>query len=230
MTDVHKTIQTSIEKLLNLGVNFRLHQYLFNRHATEWRDLSAELHVGYPVSSLGIIATPTNIKGDHFLHDEELVAPEDIVYMVGDPIYDAAMAAYAFTIVELCGDEVAICIKSTATKQRAWHTEIKQNDRLSISDAENQKAKFAKPFDGDVNLVTATSVVRLARMKAARNEFAHQGDTTVDFNKFLEDALAVLCQIYFLCLPEETQLKIHPWEVCFDKWKDGNFEYIEEPD
>lgn len=230
MSDVRKTIQTSIETLLHLGVNFRLHRYLIDRHAAEWRNLSAELHVDYPVRSLGIIATPTNIKKYHFLHDEELVAPEEIVDMVGDRIYDAAMAAYAFTIVELCGDDVASCVKPTSTKQRAWHTEIKQNGKLSISDAQNQKAKFAKPFDGNVNLVTATSVVRLARMKAARNEFAHQGDTMVDFSQFLEDALAVLCQIYFLCLPGETQLKIYPWEIVIDKWEDENFEYIEEPD
>ncbi len=230
MADVHKIIQPSIERLLELGVNFRLHRYLFERHAAEWRNLSAELHSDYPVRSLGIIATPTNIEKYHFLHDEEMVAPEDIVYMVGDQIYDAAMAAYAFTIVEMCGDEVAAFIKRTPTKQRAWHTEIRQNEKLSISEALSQKAKFAKPFDGDVNLVTATSVIRLARMKAARNEFAHQGDTMVDFSQFLEDALAVLSQIYFLCLPRETHLKIYPWEVLIEKWEDGNFEYTEEPD
>jgi len=230
MTDVHEIIRPSIEKLLNLGVNFRLHRYLFDRHAAEWRDLSAELHIDYPVRSLGIIATPTNIGKYHFLHDDEMVAPEDIVHMVGDQVYNAAMAAYAFTIVEMCGDEVAKLVKHTPANQRAWHTEIKQNDTLSISDARSQRAKFAKPFDGDVSLVTATSVVRLARMKAARNEFAHQGNTMVDFSQFLEDALAVLCQIYFLCLPRETQLKIYPWEVLIDKWKNGNFEYAEEPD
>jgi hypothetical protein len=230
MTDVQETIQASIEALLKLGINFRLHRYLFDRHSTEWRNLEAELHVGYPVQSLGIIATPTNIQKHHFLHDEEPVAPEDIVHMVGDPIFNAAMAAYAFTIIEVCGDKVATCVKQTKTKQKAWHTEIKQNYELDIRDAENQKAKFAKPFDGDANLVTAKSVVRLARMKAARNEFAHQGDVNVDFDQFLEDALAVLCQVYFLCLPCETQLKIYPWEILADKWEDDNFDYIDEPD
>lgn len=150
--------------------------------------------------------------------------------MVGDRVYDAAMAAYVFTIVEMCGDEVAALVKQTPTKQRAWHTEIKQNEKLSVTEALSQTAKFAKPFDGDVNLVTATSVIRLARMKAARNEFAHQGNTMVDFSQFLEDALAVLSQIYFLCLPQETHLKIYPWEVLSDKWEGGNFEHTEEPD
>lgn len=229
MMDVHEIVRPSIESLLNLGVNFRLHRYLFDRHAAEWRGLSAELHIDYPVKSLGIIATPTNIEKDHFLHDCEMVAPEDIVHMVGDRVYDAAMAAYAFTIVEMCGDEVAALVKQTHAKQRAWHTDIKQNDKLSINEALSQTAKFAKPFDGDFNLVTAKSVIRLARMKAARNEFAHRGDTMVDFSQFLEDALAVLCQIYFLCLPRETQLKIYPWEILIDKWEDGNFEYAEEP-
>ncbi|AKI02272.1 hypothetical protein IMCC20628_03586 [Hoeflea sp. IMCC20628] len=230
MSDVPQIIRSSIESLLELGVNFRLHRHLFDRHGAEFRNLLAELHINYPVHSLGIIATPTNIEKYHFLHDQEMVAPEQIVHMVGDPIYDAAMAAYAFTIVEMCGDEVAARVKPKATKQRAWHTGIRQKEELPLGEAISQRAKFAKPFDGDVNLVNATSVIRLARMKAARNEFAHQGNPTLGFGQFLEDALAVLSQIYFLCLPEETHLKIYPWEVLIDKWEDGNFEHTEEPD
>lgn len=228
MSDVYQIIRPSIERLLELGVNFRLHRHLFDGHAAEWRNLSEELHMGYPVRSLGIIATPTNIVKYHFLHDQEMVAPEEIVHLVGDKIYDTAMAAYAFTIVEMCGDEVAAIVKQAPA--RAWHTDISQNKELSVSDAFSQREKFAKPFDGDVNLVTATSVTRLARMKAARNEFAHRGDTEVDFGEFLEDALAVLSQIYFLCLPGETHLKVYPWEALSDKWKDGHFEHTEEPD
>lgn len=90
MTDVHKIIQQSIERLLKLGVNFRLHRYLFNRHAAEWRNLSTKLHNDY---------------------------------------------------------------------------------------------------------------------------------TIVDSSQFLEDALAILSQIYFLCLPRETHLRIYPWDPLIEKGK-----------
>jgi hypothetical protein len=230
MNDVKKIIRSSIEKLLELGVNFRLHRYLFDRHAADWRDLSVELHVNYPVRSLGIIATPMNIEKYHFLHGDEPVSPDEIVGMVGDPVYDAAMASYAFTIVEMCGDEVAALVKQMPPKQRAWHTDIKQNKNLSACDADKQRAKFVKPFDGNIERLTATSVIRLARMKAVRNEFAHQGNPMVDFNQFLEDALAVLSQIYFLCVPGETHLKVYPWDDLTDKWEEGNFEHTQEPD
>ena len=219
MTEVQKTIWSSIKGLLELGVNFRLHRYLFDKHSAEWRNLSAPLHADYPVKSLSIIATRTNIEGSHFLQKEELVAPEDIVCGVVDPVYDAAMAAYAFTMVELCGDEVAALVRQAPMKQRAWHTENKQNENLSVKDALSQATKFAQPFDGDVNSLTAMSVIRLARMKAACNQFAHDGVTATDCNQFLEDALAVLVQIYYLCLPRETHLQIYPWQVLNDKWE-----------
>ncbi|MGX7872607.1 hypothetical protein ACVDG5_006920 [Mesorhizobium sp. ORM6] len=229
-SDVAKIIRSAIKQLLELGVNYRLHQYLFKRHSRDWRDLTQELHVEYPVKAIGIIANPKNIEKYHFVHGEEDVLPDDIVHMVGDNLYDAALASYAFTILEICGDDVISALDPAAKEERkAWHLAISQNEDMSEGEAKGLQIRFAKLFAADPAAVLPKSIIRLARMKAARNEFAHQGNSSVDFEQFLEDALAVLCQIFFICFPDKKVLKVYPWEVLYEKWEKGNYEYMVNP-
>ncbi|TBA91092.1 hypothetical protein [Rhizobium ruizarguesonis] len=224
-----KVVRDAIAKLLTLGVNYRLHRYLIDRSQDDWRSLVSDLHVRYDVKGIGIIASRTNITSGYFLHKDELILPDDIIYMLGEQLFDASMASYAFTILEIAGDELVREINHSHEEGKAWHLGVKQNHELSEGEAQGLKIRFAKIFGVDRNIVPTEVIIRLARVKAKRNEFAHQGKQRVDFPNFLEDTLAILCHLFFMCNDDEQTLSVFPFSAYNSKWDVGNLEGLEEP-
>lgn len=171
----------TISSLLQLLVTYRLTNHLIQRHRTEWRELEASLHYNdYPIRGAGVIATPDNIekidpeKGG-FLHMEELVAPEDIVSQVGDFPLNAATASYAFTLMEVCGDEVLKHVNPSYFKPRqAWHRDVYRGQK-----PKELVIAFNKPFLGNFQDVKTENTHRLMALKEARNLFAHQGEADI---------------------------------------------------
>jgi len=218
-------VREALKQLAILGVNHRLHRYVLDKGNDNWRDLVAELHAQYPVRGIGVRATRDNIISSDFFVGDELVAPEDVVHLLSGSLFDAAMASYAFTILEIAGDDLAQLRKPETDEGKAWHLAIKQSREMTHGEALGLKIRFAKIFDFVPDEVPTNVIVRLARIKAQRNEFAHQGALYVDFPRFLIDAMAILCHLFFLCHDDEEKLMIYPFETDHPRWGPNSEEW-----
>jgi len=77
---------------------------------------------------------------------------------------------------------------------------------------------FAKHFKATANEVPKLAAHRIVALKRARNEFAHKGQRTMEFEQFLHDTLAVVCHIAFLTT-DYDRISVYPWEDHFDIFK-----------
>ncbi|CAN7371734.1 MULTISPECIES: hypothetical protein [Rhizobium] len=216
--ETKRIIREALKQLAILGVNHRLHRYVLDKARDGWRDLEAELHAQYPVRGIGIRASRNNIKGDYFFFGHELLAPEEVTHLLSDTLFDAAMASYAFTILEIAGDDLVQFKKPESNDGKAWHLGITQEHKMTEGTAGGLKIRFAKIFDFVPDEVSPDVIIRLARIKAQRNEFAHQGRIHVDFQTFLADAMAILCHLFFLCHDDEEKLLLYPFETDHPRW------------
>jgi hypothetical protein len=215
-------MRLALKNLLELGVKYRLHKYIIGLRHRDWRGLELELHSdNYPVKGIGIIAT----RDQFDIHESEDVSPEDISTYTNTIPFDAAMAAYAFTILESCGDEVVSIVIPAFSKDRsAWHRLIPAHVQslptgaLAISDALAISEKFSEPFGLLPNRNYVPAVEKMAALKMARNKFAHRGDD-VEFEGFYRNILFVAVRVYFANLPAEQELKLFPFAPLDPKWK-----------
>lgn len=216
---VSKILRVAIDDLLRLGVNYRLHHRIFTRSDENFREEEALMHQqDYPVRGFGIIATPANIEGPTFLYSEELVEPEELSSMTGSLPFEAAIASYAFTLLEVCGDDV-IRLVNPSFQERSWHAKIPdREENLNNKGFDVCLRMFGDAFAVEPTRILRATVSKLVEMKEARNDFIHRGRASVSFETFLSHAISVAIQIYFALLPDETMLKSYPFNPHDDKW------------
>ncbi|MNH67412.1 hypothetical protein D3C73_194660 [compost metagenome] len=149
------------------------------------------------------------------------LAPEEIISNLNDYPLQAATAAYAFSLVEVYGNDVANLFKPGSVRPLgSWHTDIKFDlDSRDTAQSLRAAAAFAKLFDGDPADIKPASVIRLVAMRRARNDYVHRKDTGIAFDRFLVYCLAVVCQIHFLKASDQSALKVYPWEAFDEKWR-----------
>lgn len=226
MSEIRDATTTAVDTLLRLKMTHDLVEYVIDEKRDKWRDLVSELHVNYPIKAAGIVASPGTLGSDDvdadeggFMYWRIDVAPDDIVSEIGEHPFDAASAAYAFSIVEVFGNEVAnIRHPERVRAKGSWHETIKYD--LTFGDGEKGKAAmgaFARVFGGDFLNVKPASIMRLMRLKEARNDFVHRRQTDINFDAFLAYCVAIVCQIYFLCEPDGETLKQVPWSTYGDR-------------
>lgn len=223
---VMNSIKDAIDSLLMVHVTYALTDRQIKSSEENWREMEMELHAAqYPVRALGLSATKKNLnivnaKDGGYLHFEQLVAPEEIVEQLGAFPLEAATASYAFSIMEVCGDEIATLLNPAyMNKSRSWHSNVSgEFAKLNSQAIEANKKRFAEPFRADASNVSTTSIQRLLDMKVARNDFIHRGTNNITLHLFLAYCIGVLCEIHFLCLPEHPQLIAFPWSSIDPKW------------
>ena len=218
----------TVDQLLQLKVTHDLVRHVIDETREDWRSYVARLHEQYPIRGIGVIATPDALAshdydGDAggFLHGDEDVAPEEIISNLNDYPLQAATAAYAFSLVEVYGNDVANLFKPGSVRPLgSWHTDIKFDlDSRDTAQSLRAAAAFAKLFDGDPADIKPASVIRLVAMRRARNDYVHRKDTGIAFDRFLAYCLAVVCQIHFLKASDQSALKVYPWEAFDEKWR-----------
>ena len=208
-------MRPTLMSLLELGVKFRLHKYILDQKQLDWRALESELGWRSPVKGIGVVATREEFE----IHDEEDVGAEEIVPFANQIPLDTAMASYAFTILEASGDEVVSVVNPSFAKDRsAWHRLIPADPERLDDDPLTVSEKFAEPFGLPPHRGYAQAVLKMARLKQARNDFAHRGNE-VYFDEFYRDVLYVAVQLYFANLHGEKQLKMFPFSIMDDKWR-----------
>jgi len=229
--EVRRLADSAIDRLLSLRLTHDLLLHRIDEGLSKWRDLQQQLHAEqYPIKGAGVIATLENLgatvianEDGGFLHDEEDVAPEDIVDNLGTYPLAAASSAYAFSVMEEFGNEVARLVhpnQKTYTTW-SWHKSVELSlDNFTKATMAKALCAFAAPFGADPVRVQSASALRLVAVRTARNDYVHRRDTDIDFHTFCAFCLAVVCQIFFLAVPSATELKRFPW-YHFDeeKWR-----------
>lgn len=207
-------MRPTLENLLELGVKFRLHKYILDQKQLDWRALEFELGWNSPVKGIGIIATREEFE----IHDQEVVSADEIVPFANQIPFDAAMGSYAFTMLESSGDEVVALVNPLFSKDRsAWHRLIPADPDRIEEDPLKASERFAEPFGLPPHRGYAETVLKMAALKQARNDFAHRG-AGVQFDEFYKDILYVAVQVYFANLHGEKKLKMFPFSILDDKW------------
>jgi hypothetical protein len=207
-----------LHRLLRFHVSYNSLSYIHRKSSNNWRDLEEELHIEYPIKGAGLLANRTNLRlidgaWGGFLHTDVDLFPGEVPSELERFPYKPAAAAYTFTLLEGYGDNIAEIVNPGNLKDRqAWHHGVYGNTNLSDSQGMKKAKKgFATPFGRGETQVPRYAVERLVEIKAARNEFMHEGYFFMDFDDFYAKVLATVASVYFLVLPSEKILSAYPY-------------------
>ncbi len=223
---VRDLTQSALASQLSFRVAFRAADYLHNDARVNWRDFRDRLHTGYPVKGVGIKATPSNLEAfdeddGGFLHLEEDLNPEDASDELPSFPYQAASAAYSFTLLEGYGNDLADIVNpGYVAGRRAWHHGVYGDaDLKDPTQLEKAKEGFTKPFNRAASEAKNYAVQRLVNLKRHRNAFMHDAEEGVDFQEFHGMVLGTIAALHFLVIPTEKQLSVYPYFDYHGKWK-----------
>lgn len=212
-------VRPALRTLLELGVKYRLHKHIIDEKQRDWRELEAELSYTalHKIRGFGIIATRENIE----IQDSEEMGSDEISPLANQIPFDAAMASYSFTILEAFGDEVVSIVNPSFTKTRvSWHRQIPADSKKIPSDPIRASELFTEPFGLPPHRGYVPAIKALSGLKRARNDFAHRGESYLDFENFYRDVLLVATHIYFANLHGEKELKLYPFTAYNEqKWR-----------
>jgi hypothetical protein len=97
-------------------------------------------------------------------------------------------------------------------RNKSWHESVKGfadlRDGVQVTGA---RAAFGKHLNVTADDVPELAARRMVELKRARNAFAHDADNAMQFDGFLERALAVVCHIAFLTT-DLNRISVYPWE------------------
>lgn len=219
---------TQLGSMLMLATTMKMQRYLIRRSTSGFRDFEAEvseLPDQRAIHGTGILATRTKIaiakpswEDDFYLDEVPLGSHELGAYIDSFPL-EAAGASYAFTLLEVFGDDVAALVgPGTLQSNKAWHEGIRGDAVLKDrNQMEACRKAFAKHFSADSADVPDLAVSRMVDLKRVRNEFAHAGSNRIDFKRYLHDVCAVVCHIVFLTT-DEDRVSVYPWEDHLDQF------------
>jgi hypothetical protein len=220
----------AIKRLLELGVSHNLFAHVIDENRSDWRSLQDRLHVNYPIEGVGVFATKKNLEKTYaelggFLHDEQPLAPEEIIYLLGTFPLHASSAVYAFTLLEEYGNGIVNIVNPgyLSRPRSAWHHAVYRDGSLKgRSQIRKARKAFAAAFGKSERHVHEFAAKRLIAIKDARNQFVHEGYSEIDFSSFLAEVIGTVCYIHFLCVPSEKNLKVYPWSDYTGIWTDSS--------
>lgn len=214
-----------LQTLLRFHVSYSGARYIHEEATVNWRDLEDRLHNDYPIRGVGIKATRNNLKVinaefDGFLHQDEDLYPGEVPSELQSFPYQAASAAYAFTLLEGYGDDLVSIVNPGYLKVRqAWHHAVYGDANLrDIGQLAKAKEGLAKPFMCKANKVPKYVVQRLVEIKSVRNEFMHEGSSDIDFDDFFGAVVGTVAFLHFMVLPSENEITLYPYYDYHEKW------------
>jgi hypothetical protein len=216
--EISSLTKETLDTLLKLHVSCRAINFAHERLFNEWRNFVELLHQNYPIKGTGIVATKTNLRVNDaedggFIHMDVDLLPDEIIAEMQSFPQDAASAAYVFTLLEDFGDRLVDIVNPGILQARqAWHAAVNADLNLKkVGDRKKARSRLAKIFAKNEKLISRDFLVRLQRIKILRNEFMHEGNPDINFDKFLYDALAIASFLYFLILPMGNCLSRYPF-------------------
>lgn len=222
--EIMRRTVSALHGLLEFKTIYDIQAYLTDRHGRDFRgfeeDTSDQVFAG-----VGVLADRANIlvvdpfgDADFYHADVPMGSHETGAYIMAFPLA-AASASYVFTLIENYGDEIADLVSAgSRDRNKAWHEDLRGfadlRDPVQLTKA---RAAFAKHFAADPADVPELAARRIVGLKAARNAFAHDGDRSIAFDSFFQDALAIVCHIAFLTTRAD-RISVYPWEDHMDRF------------
>jgi hypothetical protein len=211
--------ERTLKVLLTFKLEVDIQRYLGNRHSINWSDLEHEIAVNQSLHGAGIVATPEELLHEPdfgeegFFRSQVPLSSEEVGHRILSFPIEAAAASYAFTLLEVFGNDVAaVTSPKGLNRNKAWHEDIKGfadlRDKVQVEAARRAFGKHFLAQAGDVPEIAARRMVELKRV---RNDFAHDGNTVISFDNFLQNVLAIICHIIFL-VTDEKRLLVYPFE------------------
>lgn len=214
--------------MLTFATTVGVQAYVIGKSATQFREFEAEaatLENDTAIMGTGIIATPDELAAikpsyeQSFFHDDVPLGSHELGAYIDLFPLKAAAASHVFTLLEVFRDDVAgIVNPGSINRNKAWHEDIKGfadlRDPVQVTKA---REAFAKHFAVTADDVPEIAARRMVSLKGKRNDFAHDGASSIDFRSYLRDALAVVCHITFL-VTDLDRLSVYPWEDHLDRF------------
>lgn len=212
-TRIYNRAIEELKDMLRTAATMRVQTYLLNTQAERYREFQAEtMHLQHSeLSGRGIISTRSGNQGE-IVEDLIPLANAELCEFLAADSLKAPAASQLFTKLEVFGNDVAEYLEFEIPKGKAWHTEVSgKTDARDINQMEKAGNGFGKYFGFDARDVPLMAVYRLINLKKLRNEIAHYGKLSVDYDDFLSDVLAVVCDIVYLTT-DEDRLSVYPFE------------------
>lgn len=228
---VQEAVRT-IRRLLEFKLSVDLTRYMVDKNNREFRNFEEEIAVSEEIFGTGVLATPEKLellnplgyKDQFLLNEVPLGAHETGEHITIFPL-DAAAAAFAFTQLEVFGNEVARIVDEKKLGRASWHQDVSDNRQRHGEEEprpkqseEVAKAGFARYLGLRADQVPQDAVDRLSAVKAARNAFAHGDHVRVSFDDFLKDVIGVICHIVFLTTGID-RISVYPFEDHFETFE-----------
>ncbi|MEP9389426.1 hypothetical protein [Mesorhizobium sp. KR9-304] len=227
--NVERVTRWTLHRMLEFRASHDLTRYLLDQARTNHRQTAAEMHANYPIKGVGVKATRAsltrhNFDQPYFIIDDQPLAPEDLFFKVAEYPLDGASCSYLFTLVEEYGNFMVRTFypdyppfKKVHT---AWHHGVYAGMNLR-NPVEMQKAKaaFTRPFGDEGAHISPQAIRRLRQIKEQRNSFAHEAREDFEFKAFFENTIAIVCHIYFLCMPDRKEIGVYPFEDILGTWR-----------
>lgn len=218
--EVRQVTVDALEQMIRFYVGHKGIKYIHEEKARDWRSLVDSLHISYPISGVRVHAKKNGLRKIEvncggFLEFDYPLAPEYMVDDINSYPIDAASASYLFTILEVFGDSLVEKVNPGSLKERhAWHRKVHGDCDLSNKDAiEKAKIGIRETFKLTRRSIPNYAIERLVKLKNIRNEFAHNGDSLVDFDEFFSNSVATVLFLYYFLLPKAREIRVYPFEV-----------------
>ena len=212
----------TLDSMITLGVSVRIQSYVMDDKTRNFREFESELAQQEgtgPIQGIGLLALREDMVKELPSYEQGIVfkevplAVDDLTPMLSGFPLDAAAASYAYTMLEVFGDEASALVHPGSLKgYDSWHKDIYGD--MNVKDLQRLTATrkaFCKHFNADPEDVDYGTVKKMIRIKNERNMFAHKGHADVNFERFLEDVMTVVCHLTFL-LTDEDRISVYPWE------------------
>lgn len=216
-TRIYNRALEELKDMLRTAATMRVQTYLLNTQAERYREFQDEtVHLQYDVlSGRGIISSRSGNQGEVIQDLIPLANAELCEFLPADSL-KAPAASQLFTKLEVFGNDVAEYLEFQIPKGKAWHTEVSgKTDVKDVKQMEKACKDFGKPFGINEKDVPEMAAYRLINLKKLRNEIAHYGKLSVDYDDFLSDVLAVVCDIVYLTT-DEDRLSVYPFDDLHD--------------
>lgn len=214
---LHRAVAT-INRLLDFKLEVDIQRYIAEKNAARFRDFEEEAAHSDAFSGAGILATAQDLETrrpleEGFFRTDVPLGAHEIGCYIGTFPIEAAAASYAFTVLEVFGDEIAGLVSPIGLdRNKAWHEDVKgfadMRDKVQVA---KMRDAFGKHLGVTGSSVPEIAARRLVDVKQARNDFAHDAKARIDFDGYLEDILAIVCHIVFITTDEE-RISVYPFE------------------
>lgn len=219
---IESRLRKTINSLLLFKVSFDIQLYsnVAEFNSDQQSEFEMLLHTdGYPISGTGIkfnhraLSVSHEDLYEHHLLNNEPLAPEDTTETSHLFPFNAASAAYCFSMMEVFGDFCSDVVTTNKRKRfSAWHKGIHADTNMTTESEKNKaRSKYVELLGGNASQLEDKSILRLRELKTVRNAYTHELKTEVDFDKFFEHILLTVYQVAVISCPSINKVQLYPF-------------------